>query len=80
MKLQSQSRSLGASHHLQVWCALLPALAFRDRLRLPTTTKLNLPNLRSASLIVPSESPARHEDATFSYRAAIHPPSRVIGS
>ncbi len=23
MKLQSQSRSLGASHHLQVWCALV---------------------------------------------------------
>jgi hypothetical protein len=23
MKLQSQSRSLGASHHLQAWCALV---------------------------------------------------------
>ena len=23
MKLQSQSRSLGASHHLQTWCALV---------------------------------------------------------
>jgi hypothetical protein len=56
------------------------ALAFLDRLRLPSTTKLNLPNLRSASVIVPNESTARHEDATFSYMAAIHPPSRVIGS
>jgi hypothetical protein len=57
MKLQSQSRSLGASDHLQAWCALVaPHQAPGWNLPTQITIKALLPVLWSAPSPIPRVS------------------------
>jgi hypothetical protein len=60
MKLQSQSRSLGASHHLQAWCALVaPHQAPGFELALANYNQTN-PACTQGSSITDSPSLSHH--------------------
>jgi hypothetical protein len=54
MTLQLRSRSLGASHHLQAWCALVaPTQLLASNFRTQTTIEPIRPALRLAPPSIP---------------------------